>query len=93
MPGDFGEIVPKQSTIQFPEIDIYQTPDFVMRNWWLHTTEKMRTLENRWKLRNKMNPESMFATPGDSSARSIVDPSLFEEHPECLTLILLIFHL
>jgi len=53
-----------------------------MRNWWLHTTEKMRTLENRWKLRNKMNPESMFATPGDSSARSIVDPSLFEEHPE-----------
>jgi len=82
MPGEFGDIAPEQSTIRFSEMEIRETPDFVMRNWWLHTTEEMGELERRWKIRNKMNPESMFAIPGDSSARNIVDAGLFEQHPE-----------
>jgi hypothetical protein len=84
MPGEFGEVVPQQKTITFAEVDVREQPDFVMRNWWLHTTPEMAALERQWKLRNKMNPEQngMFATPGDSSARNIVDGKLFAEHPE-----------
>jgi hypothetical protein len=83
MPGDYGEVVPKQETIVFAEQTITQKPDFVMRNWWLHALPEIAEQEKRWKLRNKMNPDPMFAIPGDSSARNITaDPALIEEHPE-----------
>ena len=88
MPGEFGEVVPEQQTIAFADAEVRQQPAFVMRNWWLHTTPEMAALERQWKLRNKLNPEQggMFATPGDSSARNIVDAKLFAEHPEYFAL-------
>jgi len=83
MPGEFGEVVPQQTTIAFPEIEVREKPDFVMRNWWLHAKPELAELERRWKIRNKMNPDAMFATPGDSSARNILPESMyFQEHPE-----------
>jgi hypothetical protein len=87
MPGDFGEIVPQQKTIRVPEQQVLQKPDFAMRNWWLHAQPELATQETRWKLRNKMNPEPMFAICGDSSARAIVAPeALRKEKPELLAL-------
>jgi hypothetical protein len=86
MPGEFGQSVPRRETIHVPPLDLTQKPDFVIRNWWLHTTPEMAQLEDRWKLRNKMNTDSMFAIPGDTSARRIVDTALFEEHPEYFAL-------
>ena len=38
-----------------------------MRNWWLHALPELAAQETRWKLRNKMNPEPMFAICGDST--------------------------
>ncbi len=86
MPGDFGEIVPSQTTIAAPEINVTEHPDFVMRNWWLHTKPDLAELERRWKIRNKMNPDAMFATPGDSSVRNLLPAAAFKEHPEYFAL-------
>ena len=87
MPGDFGEIVPQLKTIRVPEQEVRQKPDFVMRNWWLHATKELVPLETRWKLRNKMNPDAMFATPGDSSVRAVCAPKdLVKEKPELFAL-------
>ena len=74
MPGEFGEVVPQQRTIRVPEQQVREKPDFVMRNWWLHALPELAKQETRWKLRNKMNPEEMFAICGDSSVRGIVAP-------------------
>ena len=64
-----------------------EKPDFVMRNWWLHALPELAAEEARWKLRNKMNPEPMFAICGDSSVRAIVAPEpLRKEKPELLAL-------
>ena len=87
MPSEFGEIVPHATTIRVPEQKMEQKPDFVMRNWWLHALPELAAEEARWKLRNKMNPEPMFAICGDSSARAIVVPeALRKEKPALLAL-------
>lgn len=83
MPGDYGEWVPKQPTLTVGNLRILEKPDFIMRNWWLHIVPELAEQERRWKLRNKMNPDPMFATPGDSSARNILPESVyFKSHPE-----------
>lgn len=87
MPGEFGEIVPERRTLAVSEQEIHEKPDFPMRNWWLHTTKELRPLEIQWKLRNKMNPDPMFAIPGDSTVRNIVaSKELFEKSPELFAL-------
>ena len=67
MPGEFGETAPQQKTIRVREQQVVEKPDFVMRNWWLHALPELAAQEARWKLRNKMNPEPMFAMPGEAS--------------------------
>ena len=86
MPGDFGGIVPSQTTIAVPEIEVREKPDFVMRNWWLHAKPELAELERRWKIRNKMNPDGVFATPGDSSVRNLLPEAMFKEHPDWFAL-------
>jgi len=87
MPGEFGESVPHKLTIAFPEVQVREKPDFLMRNWWLHATPELAEQEKRWKLRNKMNPEPMFAVPGDSYARNILpEATYFKTHPEYFAL-------
>jgi hypothetical protein len=87
MPGEFGEVVPQQKTIRVAEQRVLAKPDFAMRNWWLHALPDLAAQEARWKLRNKMNPEPLFAICGDSSARAIVAPeALRKEKPELLAL-------
>lgn len=83
MPGEYGEYVPKRSTIVVPELFVRERPDFIMRNWWVHISPDLAEQERRWKIRNKMNPDPMFAIPADSSARNILPADqYFKEHPE-----------
>ncbi len=77
MPGDFGEIVPRQKTIRVPEQQVREKPDFVMRNWWLHAQPELAEQEARWKLRNKMNPEPMFAIAATAACGQSSPPSRF----------------
>src|SRR6185295_11887091 len=89
MPGEFGELVPKQNTIRFADATIRQKPDFALRNWWVHTTPEMGKQDVRWKLRNKLNPDSgtLFATPGDSSARALIpEKEYFTSNPEAFAM-------
>jgi hypothetical protein len=87
MPSEFGEVVPQQKTIAVPPQQSVQKPDFLMRNWWLHAKPELAAQETRWKLRNKMNPEPMFAICGDSSVRQVVAPeALAKQKPELLAL-------
>jgi hypothetical protein len=83
MPGEFGEVVPQQKTINVGEYSVREKPDFIQRNWWPHATPEMAALERRWKIRNKMNPDNMFAVPTDSSVRRFMpDASLVATRPE-----------
>lgn len=84
MPGDFGEVLPPaQPTIDIADMELRETPDFRQRNWWVHTTPEMLEQEKRWKIRNRMNPDNMFAPPGDSSVRDFVaDAALAATRPE-----------
>lgn len=83
MPGEYGEIVPRRASITVPALSVREEPDFLMRDWWLHARPELAELEREWKLRNRMNPERMFAMPTDSSARRILPQAeYFEEHPE-----------
>src|SRR5688572_13733933 len=71
MPGDFGEVLPPaQPTIDVADFELREKPDFRQRNWWVHTTPEMLAQERLWKIRNRMNPDNMFAPPGDSSVRN-----------------------
>jgi len=74
MPSDFGEIVPKQSTITFTDVTITEKPDFLDRGW--ETDEK-------WGIRNKMGLGSGFVAP-DTSVWYVLPP--FEEQPELYAL-------
>ncbi len=83
MPGDYGEYVPARQTIAVPAMSVTERPDFIMRDWWLHTTPELKEQEDVWKLRNGMNTERMFTIPSDSSARRILPAAdYFDEHPE-----------
>ncbi len=83
MPGEFGEVVPRSKTIGFRETTSRERPDFRLRNWWLHTTPEMAAEERRWKIRNKMNPDEIFALPTDSSVRGFVaGPELLKTEPD-----------
>jgi hypothetical protein len=85
MPGEFGEYVPKQATIQFPEMKVAEKPDFIMRDWWITgwwPQDDLMQQEARWKLRNKMNfvgHDQMWWIPTDGC---IFPEDLVKEHPE-----------
>ena len=87
MPGEYGEYVPESATISVPQIDLRETPDFIMRNWWVHAKPELVEPERRWKIRNKMTPDVLFAIPGDSSVRNVLPSDEdFSAHPEYFAL-------
>lgn len=83
MPGEFGEYVPRRPTVEVGRLKVRQTPDFRIRNWSVRTTPEMAQQERRWKIRNKMNPDEIFAIPRDSSIRRFVaDKELIRTRPD-----------
>ena len=83
MPSDYGEVVPNLPTLDLPDVEVRQKPDFALRNWWAHANPEMAAQERRWKIRNRMNPDPIFDPPGDSSARNFVaDKKLAATEPE-----------
>jgi hypothetical protein len=83
MPGEYGEVVPRQKTLRVGDLEIRQRPDFKMRNWWGPMPASHYVPEYQWKIRNKMNPMLHFITmPGDSSARNLLPADLAKKEPE-----------
>jgi hypothetical protein len=82
MPGDFGEVVPKQPTLRVKPSDEVSRPDFKMRNWWGGQAADQRVLEFRWMIRNGMNPLLHYiAIPADSSIRRVLPPEKEKDDP------------
>ncbi|MHB9108167.1 MAG: DUF4838 domain-containing protein [Armatimonadota bacterium] len=82
LPGDFGEVIPRQATITVANLNEVSRPDFKMRNWWTHwMANDLRGTETRWKIHNGMNPDPMHNIPGDSSVRSVLPPEKEKDNP------------
>ncbi len=88
MPGEFGEVVPRATTLSFPETEVRQRPDFVMRNYWQHNRDKMGEDDTEWKIHHKMNPrmQEWFGVPGDGSVRGYMPKDLVKLHPDWFAL-------
>ena len=83
MPGEFGEVVPKRSTIEVGDVHEVGHPDFKMRNWVTHWfADDLRDLETRWKIHNGMNPDPMNHVPHDTSVRGVLPPEHEKDNPE-----------
>jgi hypothetical protein len=83
MPTEYGEVVPKHATLEIPDMEIRQRPDFKMRNWWGAMPQSHLVPEFLWKIRNNMNPMTHFvAMPGDSSARNLIPDNVAKKEPE-----------
>lgn len=85
-PGDFGRIVPKQSTIALPDLNRTSRPSFPLRNVWRSGWADMTDGYEEWADRNKMNAR-IYAFAGDGSIRNLAPPEhYFEKHPEIYAL-------
>lgn len=88
MPGEFGEVIPHATTLSFPETEVRQRPDFVMRNYWQHSRDKMGEEDMEWKIHHKMNPrmQEWFGVPGDGSVRGYMPKDQAKLHPDWFAL-------
>ncbi len=85
-PGEFGQVIPKQSTIALPDLNITSKPSFPLRNIWLSGWADRTDGYEEWCDWNKMN-RRIYAFPGDGSIRNLAPPDeYFEEHPEIYAL-------
>jgi len=82
MPGEFGEFIPRKTTIAIGSIHEISHPDFKMRNWWTYWfADDLRPADTRWKIRNGMNLNTMNSVPGDSSVRKVLPPETEKDNP------------
>jgi hypothetical protein len=83
MPGDFGEVIPKQATITVAAAREISRPDFKMRNWWTTwMSMDLMPTEIRWKIHNGMNVDRIVTWPQDSSVRQVLPPEEKKDDPE-----------
>ena len=88
-PGEYGEVVPKSTTLRIPELSVTERPDFPVRSFWMcGDDEEMHKQRITWMIRNRMNPRSVFwfGIPGDSSLRTYMPKDQVEAHPEWFAL-------
>ena len=82
-PGEFGQVIPQQKTISIPQLDIQQTPSFVVRNIWTAGWADERVDHAPWLARNKGSTSDPFAFAGDGSIGRLAPPELYaERYPE-----------
>ncbi len=85
MPSEFGEVVPKMTTVEFKKAKIRQTPDFLVRNWNGNLAPELAADDALFRLRNKatIDQNAFIAIPGDSYLRNYMPPKeMMKTHPE-----------
>ena len=85
LPGEFGEIVPKQSTVKFARLNVTERPGFRYRTWWCNLPADLGEIESLWKLRQKMQvaDTDLIGIPGDGYLRNYMpDLTLTNSRPE-----------
>ncbi len=86
MPGPFGEVVPKQSTVVVRDTDRFERPSFRIRDiWysgWMPATDQDRQWLADWYIKNKLNKLDL-SLPGDGSITLLAPAEkYFESHPQ-----------
>jgi hypothetical protein len=85
MPSDFGEYVPKQTTIEFKNVEFRDKPSFLVRCWNGNLAPELAADDSIWRLRNKLalDHNALIAIPGDSYLRQYLpDKENLQTHPE-----------
>ncbi len=85
MPGEFGEVVPRMTTIRIDDLELRERPSFLVRSWNGNLANELREADALWRLRNKatLDHNALLAIPGDSYLRQYMpEPALVETHPE-----------
>ena len=85
MPGEFGEVLPRQSTLVVPDMSVVEHPNFVIRDV---------TDDVEWAIHNKLNARICGwagvvgdnTLAGSSTQGYIGDPRNFAEHPDWFAL-------
>ena len=92
MPGAFGEVLPRLSTVEVAPVRRTVRPDFRIRNiWysgWLTSTGKEGEEYTIWRRRNRMCRSDLVGAnylpiPGDDTAKYLLPKEkYFDDHPE-----------
>jgi hypothetical protein len=85
MPGDFGEVVPRRTTVAVDDVEFRDQPSFIVRSWNGNLATDLRRDDAIWRLRNKLTLDhsAFLAIPGDSYLRKYLpDKELATTHPE-----------
>jgi hypothetical protein len=95
-PGEFGEVLPRLSTVEVAPCGRAVRPEFRIRNirysGWMGNSERDRTAYELWKRRNRMSsPETVEATflplPSDDTSKYLLPKEKYlEKHPEYFAL-------
>ena len=89
LPGDYGEIVPKLTTITVDDLNVSEKPDFAVRAFWTHSKDVAMNAERQlWMIRNRLNPRSAewVGMPGDSSIQAYMPKEKLKDYPEWFAL-------
>lgn len=83
-PGEWGEVIPEQKTITFPETDVTSKPDFALRNvnlggWFPSTPEERKTYAD-WERKIKFTPsgQPFYPLVGDGFLGYLLPPKEFQ---------------
>ncbi len=87
LPGEYGEFIPRSSTLRMPDMSVTEVPDLVVR-WHGGGTAEMLDARELWLIRNRMNPRSAewFGHPGDSSLFRYLPKPMIKDHPKWFAL-------
>ncbi len=83
-PGEWGEVVPEQTTLTFPETDLRSAPDFALRNinlgGWFPSSDEERNAYADWERKIKFTPsgKSFYPLVGDGFLAYLLPPKEFQ---------------
>lgn len=88
-PGEWGEVIPRETTIRVPELNVTSRPDFPLRNTslggWFPPTPEERQIFADWeqKIKNTPTGESFYPLVGDGFLGYLLPPQeYFADHPD-----------
>ncbi|MCE9591551.1 MAG: DUF4838 domain-containing protein [Planctomycetes bacterium] len=85
MPSEFGEVVPKLTTIKIKDVEFRDRPSFIVRSWNGNLAPELREADAIWRLRMKLTLDhsAILGIPGDGYLSMYMpDKALIATHPE-----------
>jgi len=95
LPGQIGEVIPHQSTLVVPELDIIETPSFAGRNLWYRGGKKLNTEQDLaefdlWRQRQRLDAPGETYNYGAGHVWDMLikrNKEVFEKDPTMLALV------